>query len=77
VHHHIDPALGHIKLRRLRYPQIEAFYDQLLTPSTDRPGLSPKTVYGIHLIVRGSLTDAVRRGLLTRNVTPSSPARPG
>lgn len=68
VEHHIIPALGHIKLRRLRYAQVETFYDHLLAPTADRPGLSPKTVYGIHLIIRGSLTEAVRRGLVSRNV---------
>lgn len=68
VEDHIIPALGHIRLRRLRYPQIETFYDHLLAPTADRPGLSPKTVYGIHLIIRGSLTEAVRRGLVNRNV---------
>ena len=31
-------------------------------------GLAPKTVYSIHLIIRGALADALRRGLVTRNV---------
>ena len=31
-------------------------------------GLAPKTVYEIHLIIRGALADALRRGLVTRNV---------
>lgn len=44
------------------------FYDHLLAPTADRPGLSPKTVYGIHLRIRGALTEAVRRGLVTGNV---------
>lgn len=46
---------------------IESLYDSLLHPTTG-PGLSPKTVYEIHLIIRGSLADAHRRGLVTRNV---------
>jgi hypothetical protein len=29
---------------------------------------SPKTVYEVHLVIRGTLAHAVRRGLLTRNV---------
>jgi hypothetical protein len=41
----------------------------MLTPHATRPALSPKTVYEIHLVIRGALGDAVRRGLLHRNVT--------
>lgn len=60
---HIVPALGRTSIRRIRYQQI----DTLLHPTTGR-GLAPKTVYEIHLIIRGALTDAHRRGLVTRNV---------
>ncbi|MGI8754941.1 MAG: tyrosine-type recombinase/integrase [Acidimicrobiales bacterium] len=67
VQNHILPALGRIGLRRLRYQQIEALYDTLLHPAEGR-GLSPKTVYSVHLIIRGALADAQRRGLVTRNV---------
>ena len=67
VHLHVLPALGRISIRRLRYQQIEALYDVLLHPETGR-GLAPKTVYEIHLIIRGALSDAHRRGLVTRNV---------
>ena len=31
-------------------------------------GLAPKTVYEIHLIINGAFADALRRGLVTRNV---------
>lgn len=67
VRNHILPALGRISIRRLRYQQIESLYDSLLHPDTGR-GLAPKTVYELHLIIRGSLTDAHRRGLVSRNV---------
>jgi hypothetical protein len=67
VHRHILPALGRIGLRRLRYQQIEALHDTLLHPDVGR-GLAPKTVYSVHLIIRGALADAHRRGLVTRNV---------
>jgi hypothetical protein len=30
--------------------------------------LAPKTVYEVHLIIRGALGDAVRRGMVSRNV---------
>jgi len=64
---HVVPALGKVAIRRLRYQQIEALYDRLLHPSTGR-GLASKTVYEIHLIIKSALGDALRRGLVTRNV---------
>jgi integrase len=64
---HILPTLGTVALRRLTYQQIEGLYHQLLHP-VDGRGLHPKTVYEIHLIIRGALTEATRRGLVTRNV---------
>ena len=67
VRRHVLPVLGRIQLRRLRYQQIESLYDSLLHP-TEGEGLSPKTVYEIHLLIRGALDDAHRRGLVTRNV---------
>ena len=64
VQRHILPALGRVGIRRLRYQQIEALYDSLLHP-TEGKGLAPKTVYEIHLI---AVADALRRGVVTRNV---------
>jgi integrase len=64
---HVLPALGRIGLRRLGYQQIESLYDALLQP-VDGRGLAPKTVYEIHLLIRSALADALRRGLVTRNV---------
>ena len=68
VQRHILPALGRIGLRRLRAHHIGALYHQLLTPSFERPALAPKTVYELHLVIRGCRAEAARRGLLTRNV---------
>ena len=67
VARHILPTLGKVSIRRLRYQQIEALYDRLLEPDEGR-GLAPKTVYEIHLIIKGAVDDALRRGLVTRNV---------
>ncbi len=67
IHRHILPTLGRVSIRRLRYQQIEALYDRLLEPDEGK-GLSPKTVYEIHLIIKGALADALRRGLVARNV---------
>ena len=65
---HILPALEHKRLRRLRPQHLEAPYDSLRHPTGEHRALAPKTIYEIHLIIRGALGDAVRRGLLTRNV---------
>ena len=64
---HVLPVLGRVALRRLTYQQVEGLYDKLLSPADGR-GLHPKTVYEIHLVIRGALADAVRRGLVARNV---------
>jgi len=68
VENRIVPALGRIGMRRLRAHHLEAFYDGLLHPRDGRTALAPKTVYEIHLIIRGALGDAVRGGLVSRNV---------
>ncbi len=67
VENHIVPAIGRIGLRRLRPHHLEALYDRLLYPTDGRAPLAPKTVYEIHLVIRGALSDAVRRGLISRN----------
>jgi len=68
VERHVLPALGRVGLRQLRPHHLEALYERLLHPSDGRAGLAPKTVYEVHLVIRGALGDAVRRGLLSRNV---------
>jgi integrase len=65
---HILPAIGAVGLRRLRPHHLESLYDSKLHPSDGRRALAPKTVYEIHLVARGALADAVRRGLITANV---------
>lgn len=65
---HILPALGTTRLRGLRPGHLETLYDRMLHPSDGRRALAPKTVYEVHLIIRGALGDAVRRGLISRNL---------
>jgi integrase len=65
---HIIPALGTTRLRRLRPHHLETLYDRMLHPSDGRRALAPKSVYEVHLIIRGALRDAVRLGLISRNV---------
>ncbi len=69
IERHILPALGTVPIRRLKVTQFEALYKSKLHPTdTDTRALAPKTVLEIHLIIRGALSDAVRRGMLKRNV---------
>jgi integrase len=71
---HILPALGRKRLRRLRPEHLERLYDSMLHPTDGNRALAPKSVYEVHLIVRGALGDALRRGLVTRNVALSAHA---
>ena len=69
IERHILPTLGKVPIRRLKVSDLEAHYDTKLRPTNpDVKPLAPKTVLEIHLIIRGALTAAVKRGLLTRNV---------
>jgi integrase len=68
VERHILPSLGRVALRRLRPHHLEVLYERLLHPADGSTGLAPKTVYEIHLVIRGALADAVRRRLISRNV---------
>jgi len=68
IDRHILPTLGKVPIRRLRPHHLEALYDQKLHPTDGHKPLAPKTVLEIHLIIRGALNDAVRRGIVTRNV---------
>ena len=65
---HVLPSLGSVPIRRLRPHHLERLYDEKLHPPTGGRPLAPKTVLEIHLIIRGALNDAVRRGIVTRNV---------
>ncbi len=68
IERHILPTLGKVPIRRLRPHHLEALYDRKLHPADGQKPLAPKTVLEIHLIIRGALNDAVRRGIVTRNV---------
>lgn len=67
IERHVLPAVGHIGLRRLLPQHLESLYDKLLHPADGAHPLAPKTAYEIHLVIRGALGDAVRRGLVRRN----------
>jgi integrase len=60
---HAIPALGRIKLGRLTPQHFQRLYQEKLAA-----GLSPTTVSHLHTVLHGALAEAVRWGLVPRNV---------
>jgi integrase len=60
---HVCPALGRTKLKDLAPAQVQALYRRKLDG-----GLSPKTVKYVHTTLHRALKQAVRWGLVPRNV---------
>ena len=71
VGHHLMPVLGHVQLRQLQPPMIQAYYGQACEK------LSARSVHYHHRILKQALKYAVRQGYLGRNpcelVDPPSP----
>lgn len=69
--HHLVPVLGHVQLRQLQPPMIQAYYSQACEK------LSARSVHYHHRILKQALKYAVRQGYLGRNpcdlVDPPSP----
>jgi integrase len=69
---HVVPRIGHVRLQKLTAGQLNKLYADLLTPGAnvknpDR-ALSARSVRYVHVIVHRALGDAVRHGLVARNV---------
>jgi len=60
---HLKPGLGHIPLAKLGPQQVQAFLNRKLAS-----GLSPRTVDHLYDRLRTALNQAVRWGLVARNV---------
>ena len=71
--HHLIPSLGHIKLKQLQTPAIQAYYGKACET------LSARTVHHQHRVLSQSLKYAVRQGYLGRNpaefVDPPTPRK--
>lgn len=63
VDHHLKPALGHVRLLRLSPSEVQAFLNAKL-----EAGLSPRTVQYLLVLLRSGLKQALRWGLVSRNV---------
>lgn len=71
---HINPELGQIKLTQLRPDTIQNFYTLKVNS-----GLSKRTVQYMHAVLHKALDQAMKWGMVVRNVTdlvdPPSPAK--
>ncbi len=63
VRNHLVPALGRMKLKALSPTHVQGFYQERLDA-----GLSPASVRYMHAILHRALKQALRWGLVTRNV---------
>jgi len=75
IERNINPALGSKRLSKLSALDIDRLYSRLT-----KQGLAPATVRQVHAILRASLNQAMRWGLVGRNVAklatpPSQPQR--
>ena len=73
IRNHIKPALGHRKLKNLAPDHVQYFYQKKLDV-----GLAPGTVRVMHGILHKALEQAVKWGIVPRNVckatTPPKPS---
>jgi integrase len=67
---HIIPTIGGTQLRALAPPQLNALYAALLDHGRrdGKGGLSPRSVRLVHVVLHRALQDAVKWGLVSRNV---------
>lgn len=63
VNKHVVPALGNVRLSKLTPAHLQGFYRSKLDA-----GLSPPTVQYLHVVLHRALKQALRWGLVTRNV---------
>jgi integrase len=64
IKNHIVPNLGKIRLSQLRPDHLQAFYNQKINE-----GLSKRTVQYMHAVLHKALEQAMRFGLVIRNVS--------
>ena len=60
---YILPALGHIRVQKLTPQQVQSFYTRMV-----EEGLTARTVHSVHTVLHKALDNAVRWGLVPRNV---------
>jgi len=63
VYKHILPAFGHMQLQKITPLQVQSFYT-----SKTQEGLAPGTVRMLHSLLHSAFENAVRWGLMSRNI---------
>ena len=64
IRKHLIPALGNIAIQKLTPAKVQALYTQKLNE-----GAKPRTVITIHAVLHMALDNAVKWGLVARNMT--------
>jgi integrase len=64
---YVTPAIGQVPLKDLRPSHLNALYADMVAR-----GLSARTVRTVHVPMRRALADAVREGILARNVADAA-----
>ena len=71
IRNHLIPALGAVSLQKLQPVQVQAFYSEKLNAGRSDGkggGLSPRTVRYLHTVLRKALQQAMKWGMVARNV---------
>jgi integrase len=70
----VVPALGHVPLQALMAAHLNRLYADLAEHGRrdGRGGLKPKSVRHVHVLLHKALSDAVRWGLIARNVADAA-----
>jgi integrase len=71
---YVTPTLGAVRLDQLTAMHLDRLYSQLLATGRRQRlgGLSQRSVRYIHVVIHKALSDAVRKGILARNVAASA-----
>jgi len=71
---HIKPALGNVPMAKLQAHMLQTFYNEKLEKgrADGKGGLSTRVVRYLHVIIRQALQQAVKEGLLPRNVADAT-----
>lgn len=71
---HIKPVLGKVPLAKLQAHMLQTFYNDKLAAgrANGKGGLSTRMVRYLHAVIRQALEQAVKEGLLTRNVADAT-----
>jgi len=74
INTHINPSLGKIPLSKLQPHTLQNFYNEKLESGrmNGKGGLSTRTVRYFHAIIREALEQAVKEGILPRNVADAT-----